>query len=109
MEQLADDVVIIAGGKLLVTGRMRDVVGGLATTSTVRVRTPHGDALTAELTRAGAIVRPSNGALLVSGVDAPAVWRSSVAAQAELHELVEDRPDLEQVFLELTEGKAGFR
>jgi ABC-2 type transport system ATP-binding protein len=110
MEQLADDVVIIAGGRLLVTGRMEDVVGGLATTATVRVRTPHADALTGELVRAGATVRPNgNGALLVNGVDAPTVWRSSVAAQAELHELVEDRPDLEQVFLELTEGKAGIR
>jgi ABC-2 type transport system ATP-binding protein len=50
-----------------------------------------------------------NGALLVSGVDAATVWRSSVAAQTELHELVEDRPDLEQVFFEITEGKAGIR
>ena len=110
MEQLADDVVIIAGGKLLATGRMHDVVGGLATTTTVRVRSPKTEALTAELVRAGATVRPTdNGAIQVTGVDAATVWRSSVAAQAELHELVEERPDLEQVFLELTEGKAGIR
>jgi len=110
MEQLADDVVIIAAGRLITTGRLRDVISGLGTTATTRVRTPQAEALTAELTRAGATVRPGeNGALLVTGVDAPAVWRSSVTAQAELHELVEDRPDLEQVFLELTEGKAGIR
>jgi ABC-2 type transport system ATP-binding protein len=32
-----------------------------------------------------------------------------VAAKAELHELVAERPDLEQVFLDLTEGKAEIR
>ncbi|HEY7223794.1 MAG TPA: ATP-binding cassette domain-containing protein [Micromonosporaceae bacterium] len=110
MEQLADDVVIIANGKLLATGRLEDVIGGLATTATVRVRTANVDALSAELARAGAMVNSNGGGvLLVTGVDAATVWRSSVAAQAELHELVEERPDLERVFLELTEGKAGIR
>jgi ABC-2 type transport system ATP-binding protein len=110
MEQLADDVVIIAAGKLLATGRLGDVVSGLATSTKVRVRTPKAELLTEELVRAGATVTPGeNGALRVGGVDAATVWRSSVAAQAELHELVEDRPDLEQVFFEITEGKAGIR
>jgi ABC-2 type transport system ATP-binding protein len=110
MEQLADDVIIIASGRLIATGQLQDVISGQATSATVRVRTPQPDALTPELVRAGARVSPNgNGALLVTGVDAGAVWRASVAAQAELHELVEERPDLEQVFLELTEGKAGIR
>jgi ABC-2 type transport system ATP-binding protein len=110
MEQIADDVVIIAGGKLIATGRLADVIGALSTTATIRVRTPRPDVLTAELTRAGATVNPNdNGALLVTGVDAAAVWHCSVAAGTELHELVEERPDLEQAYLELTEGKAGIR
>jgi ABC-2 type transport system ATP-binding protein len=110
MEQLADDVVIIANGTLLTQGRLQDVVSGLSMSAAVRVRTPAAAALTAELVRVGATVTPNgNGSLLVTGADVGAVWRSSVAAQAELHELVEERPDLEQVFFQLTEGKAGIR
>jgi ABC-2 type transport system ATP-binding protein len=110
MEQLADDVIIIGNGRLIATGQLQDVIAGQATTATVRVRTPKPETLTPELVRVGARVSPNgNGALLVSGVDAGTVWRASVAAQTELHELVVERPDLEQVFLELTEGKAGIR
>ncbi len=110
MEQLADDVIIIASGRMLATGRLEDVVGGLVTTTKVRVRTPAATALSEELVRAGATVTPNgNGTLLVTGLDPATVWHSSVAARAELHELVEERPDLEQVFLELTEGKAEIR
>jgi ABC-2 type transport system ATP-binding protein len=110
MELLADDVIIIAAGKLIAQGKVDQIVDGVAQTGIVRVRTPHVDALTNELTRAGAVVHANgNGALEVTGVDAPAVGRAALAAQAELHELVTDRPDLEQVFLELTHGKADIR
>jgi ABC-2 type transport system ATP-binding protein len=110
MQQLADDVIIIASGKLVATGRLEDVLGGLTTTPPIRVRTPQPELLREELVRMGATVAPTgNGALVVTGVDAGAVWRCSVAAKAELHELVAERPDLEQVFLDLTEGKAEIR
>jgi ABC-2 type transport system ATP-binding protein len=110
MELLADDLIIIAAGKLIAHGKVDEIVGGMATTATIRVRTPQADVLTAELERAGASVRVNgNGALQVTGVDAPTVGRSALVVQAELHELVEERPDLEQVFLELTQGKAEIR
>jgi ABC-2 type transport system ATP-binding protein len=110
MEQLADDVIIIAAGKLITEGRMSEILGNGAKTSTVRVRTPQADALTEELRKAGATVQPGeDGALQITGVDAPAVGRAALAAQVELHELVAEKPDLEQVFLELTHGKAGIR
>jgi ABC-2 type transport system ATP-binding protein len=51
----------------------------------------------------------SDGALTVHGVDAPTVGRAALSAQVELHELVSDKPDLEQVFLQLTHAKAGIR
>src|SRR5439155_652526 len=50
-----------------------------------------------------------DGALLVTGVDAPAVGAAAFKAGVELHELVAERPDLEDVFLELTKGKAAIR
>jgi ABC-2 type transport system ATP-binding protein len=37
------------------------------------------------------------------------VGRAALTAQVELHELSTDRPDLEQVFLQLTHGNAGIR
>jgi ABC-2 type transport system ATP-binding protein len=110
MELMADDLIIIAAGRLIAQGTVEQIVGGFATTGVVRVRTPQADALTAELRRVGATVTPEpSGALLVSGVDAPTVGRAALAAQAELHELVADRPDLERVFLQLTHAKAALR
>jgi ABC-2 type transport system ATP-binding protein len=110
MQQLADDVIIIAAGKLIAQGKIDEIVDGVAQTGTVRVRTPQVDALTTELVRVGAVVNTNGGgALEVQGVDAPTVGRAALAAQVELHELVTERPDLEQVFLELTHGKADIR
>jgi ABC-2 type transport system ATP-binding protein len=109
MEHLADDVIIIANGKMISHGRVGEIVDR-AHAGTVRVRTPQAEALTAALTKIGATVHANgNGALQVTGVDAPAVGRAALSAQAELHELVAEKPDLEQVFLELTQGKAGIR
>jgi ABC-2 type transport system ATP-binding protein len=109
MEQLADDIIIIAAGKLIAQGRVKDIVGG-AHAGVVRVRTPQPAELTAELRKAGAQVQPGpDGSLQVTGVEPAVVGRAALTAQVELHELVLDRPDLEQVFLELTHGKAGIR
>ena len=76
----------------------------------VRVRTPHPTQLTTALAGLQATVSPqSDGVLLVTGADAPAVGRAALAAGVELHELVAERGDLEQAFLQLTAGKAGIR
>ncbi len=109
MEMLADDVVIIASGRLVTQGAVAQVVGGMADAGTVRVRTPDPDKLTAALDADASVTPGDNGALLVSGVDAPAVGAAALRAGVELHELVTERPDLERVFLELTSGKAEIR
>ncbi|MFC6014749.1 ABC transporter ATP-binding protein [Plantactinospora solaniradicis] len=110
MQLLADDVVIIAAGKLIRQGPVETVVGSMAHTARVRVRTPQSDELVAALAEHEAQVEPGEGgALLVSGVDAPTVGRAALAAKIELHELTTERPDLEGVFLELTAGKAAIR
>ncbi|HEX6873752.1 MAG TPA: ABC transporter ATP-binding protein [Micromonosporaceae bacterium] len=110
MEQLADDVIIIAAGRMVTQGPVATILDRGSSAATVRVRTPQAEQLTTELHRLGAVVQPSDhGALLVTGVDAPAVGRAALAAGVELHELVSERPDLEQVFLQLTQGKAGIR
>ncbi|HET9518225.1 MAG TPA: ABC transporter ATP-binding protein, partial [Actinoplanes sp.] len=96
-------------GKLIRQGPVDEVLASM-TGTTVRVRTPQTQGLTDALQRLSASVRPTaDGALLVNGVDAPAVGRAALQAGVELHELVCERADLEQVFLELTAGKAGIR
>ncbi|WBB66645.1 ABC transporter ATP-binding protein [Micromonospora sp. WMMD812] len=110
MQLLADDVVIIAAGQLVRQGPVDQVIGSMAQGGRVRVRTPQAEALTTALKGQSATVdTDEQGTLLVSGVDAPTIGRTALAAGVELHELTTERPDLEGVFLELTAGKAGIR
>ena len=112
MEILAQDLVIIAAGKLVRQGTVEQILGSMDTTGgLVRVRTPKPDALTAAVTERGAaqVTAGDNGVLTVRGMDAAAVGAAAFAAGVELHELVNERPDLENVFLELTHDKAGIR
>jgi ABC-2 type transport system ATP-binding protein len=110
MEQLADDVIIIAAGKMVAQGTVGQIIDGMAHAGAIRVRSPQADQLATELQRVGATISYGpEGALEVTGVDAPTVGRTALAAQIELHELVADKPDLEQVFLQLTHEKAGIR
>jgi ABC-2 type transport system ATP-binding protein len=110
MQLLADDVVIIAAGRLVAQGPLREVVGSMSGQARVRVRTPGAAELTKVLTESGAqVTADGDGALLVTGVTAPAVGAAALLAGVELHELVTERPDLEHVFLQLTEGKAAIR
>ncbi|WP_406041266.1 ABC transporter ATP-binding protein [Micromonospora sp. NBC_00898] len=110
MQLLADDVVIIAAGKLVRQGPVDQVIGSMAHGVRVRVRTPQAAELTAALREQAATVdTDEHGALLVGGMDAPTVGRIALAGKVELHELTTERPDLEGVFLELTAGKADIR
>ena len=110
MQLLADDVVIIAAGKLVRQGPVDQVIGSMAHGVRVRVRTPQAAELSAALREQAATVdTDEHGALLVGGVDAATVGRIALAAKVELHELTTERPDLEGVFLELTAGKADIR
>jgi ABC-2 type transport system ATP-binding protein len=110
MEILADEVVIIAAGQLVRQGTVTDVVDSMAHAGRVRVRTPQAEELTKALSVDGTTVTVNgDGALLVTGMDAPTVGGAAFRAGVELHELVAERPDLEEVFLELTKGKAAIR
>jgi ABC-2 type transport system ATP-binding protein len=109
MQLLADDVVIIAGGQLITQGPMEQIIRGTTVGARIRVRTPEPDKLISELGERVTVTRGEDGALLVVGVEAPAVGAAALRASVELHELVAERPDLERVFLELTAGKAAIR
>ncbi|MCP2322515.1 ABC-2 type transport system ATP-binding protein [Hamadaea flava] len=108
MELLADDVVIIAAGKLVAQGAVGDIVGNMGDGGLVRVRTPKPDELIAALDSAS-VVRQEDGALVVTGTTAAVVGEAALRAGVALHELVTERPDLERVFLDLTAGKEAIR
>jgi ABC-2 type transport system ATP-binding protein len=109
MQQLADDVVIVAAGRLVRQGPVEEVLGSMGAAQ-VRVRTPQPDRLTAALDALHATVSPQpDGSLLVTGADPAAIGHAAFTAEVELHELAGERGDLEQVFLQLTAGKAGIR
>jgi ABC-2 type transport system ATP-binding protein len=109
MQLLADDVVIVAAGQLIRQGPVNEVLGSMST-SHVRVRTPQPDQLVAALAalNATAAAQP-DGSLLITGADPAAIGHAAFTASVELHELAGERGDLEQVFLQLTAGKAGIR
>ncbi len=112
MELLADDVVIIAAGKLIAAGPGRRGarldVGGRPGPGA------HADAdeLTAAAQRARRRRSPQRAGRRAAGHRGRGAGDRRTppcAAGVELHELATERPDLEQVFLELTAGKAGIR
>jgi ABC-2 type transport system ATP-binding protein len=103
VQAIADHVVIIAAGRLVQQGPLADVVGAVGW---VRVRTPQPQVLTAALNAAGGAVTTSpDGALMVAGLSRPDIAATARAAEADIHELVEAGPDLEQVFLDLTSNQ----
>jgi ABC-2 type transport system ATP-binding protein len=100
MAQLADDVVIIAKGRLISEARMADVLagGGRGT----RVRSPEADRLAAALGRAGIDVTATTDGALAVDAEAARVGEVAAADGIVLHELVAQAGSLEDVFLELT-------
>ncbi|GEL95515.1 multidrug ABC transporter ATP-binding protein [Cellulomonas composti] len=102
VEQVADTVSIVARGRLVAAGRVVDLIGSRAATD---VRVGVADrALAGELLVArGWSVRPDGDELVVGGApDAAALNRALAEAGVFAHTLRTVRPDLEQVFLELT-------
>jgi ABC-2 type transport system ATP-binding protein len=108
MEILADDIVIVAEGKLVRQGTVGEIIDSMGTTQ-LRVRTPRPDELLAALGGAVTATRTKDGALLLVGADGATIGAAAMRAGAEIHELTIDRPDLENVFLQLTAGKADIR
>jgi ABC-2 type transport system ATP-binding protein len=108
MEILADDLVIIAAGKLVRQGTVAQIIDSMGT-GQVLVRTPNEAGLVAALDPHCTVSSNVDGSLLVSGTDAASIGDAAQRAGVSLHELTPQRPDLENVFLQLTAGKAGIR
>jgi ABC-2 type transport system ATP-binding protein len=88
MQALADDVVIVAAGRLVRQGPIREVVSSLAGADRVEVISTDAGALAAVLRSTGATVTTTGpGALAVTGLPVPAVGAAAHAAARG------DRPD----------------
>lgn len=100
VQQTVDRVVIIAKGRLLYDGTLRDLDnsgGG------VLVRTPTPDLLAAAMRPLAVAVAPrEDGSFALSGTSVEAVGHAAWQANLELHELRQDASSLEQTFLQLT-------
>lgn len=105
VEQTADDVVIIANGRLVRQGTVAELSGGHGCI----VRTPDPDALAAALTGQLGVTaqlaqsqRP--GELVVDTTDLAAVGDVALRLGVPIHELRLKEADLEALFFSLTEG-----
>jgi ABC-2 type transport system ATP-binding protein len=110
MQALADDVVIVAAGQLVRQGTVAHVLASMSGERRVKALTPEPEKLIAALIARGAIVDAAGPeALLIGGATAAMVGDTALAAEVALHELTTQQPDLEDVFLDLTNAKAAIR
>ncbi|ROS73521.1 ABC transporter ATP-binding protein [Cellulomonas sp. PhB143] len=105
VEQVADTVSIIGGGRLLAQGSVAEIVGRQAG-GVVRVGIDAPGRAAQVLAEAGLTARVDAGVVLVDGVDdAARVTRVLAGSGLFVRELTTLRADLESVFLDLTSGE----
>lgn len=99
LEQLVDDVVIIAGGRVRLTEPLEALTGRQTMRLRVRGRDPR--VLWAAFERAGAEVTTDGQVLHVTGLTPEDAGEIAYAVQQPVYELALDVPTLEQIFFEL--------
>ena len=109
MSVTADHVIVIGQGKLLRDEGMTEFVES-STQRWVLVRSPQLAELTAELSKAGARVRPgTDHSIEVAGLDSPAIGDLAAASGLTLHELATQHASLEEAFMDLTHDSTDFQ
>ncbi|NMO55113.1 ATP-binding cassette domain-containing protein [Actinoplanes sp. TBRC 11911] len=103
LEQLVDDVVIIADGRVRLTAPLVEVAGGGVPRLRVRGRDPHR--LWQAFERVGATVTTDGRHLYVSGLSAEDAGDIALHVRVPVYELVPETPNLEEVFLNLVGGR----
>nr|WP_296067807.1 ATP-binding cassette domain-containing protein [uncultured Actinoplanes sp.] len=99
LEQLIDDVVIIAEGRVRLTAPLIEVAGGGTPRLRVRGRDPHK--LWQAFERVGALVETDGKVLYVSGLSPEDAGDIALHMRVPVYELVAETPNLEEVFLSL--------
>jgi ABC-2 type transport system ATP-binding protein len=99
IEQLADHVIVIDRGRLVVEGAKADL---LSTKAWLRVEVDDAAGAAEVLRSAGFEVKMRGGALIVTSDDGASVTRQLAAHEQYLRALVPQRDSLEDLFLRLT-------
>jgi ABC-2 type transport system ATP-binding protein len=108
MAVTADHLVVIGRGRLIADCPTAEFI---ARSSHKSVRVVGGDrmALTDAITAAGGqVVTGVDGALTVTGLDAPRIGEVAARGGLVLHELTPERASLEEAFMELTHDSVEF-
>ena len=108
MALTATDLVVIGRGRLIADTTVDDFISS-NTEATVLVRSLGAERLADVLRAGGAGVRVrEDGALLVTGIDAPRIGDVALVEGLALHELSPVQASLEEVFMELTSDMVDF-
>jgi ABC-2 type transport system ATP-binding protein len=109
MAQTADHLIIIGRGKLLADTSTAQLIES-STRRDVLVRSPRAAEL-AELmnTRGATVNREDDGALAVTGLDAPAIGDLAAERGIAVHALIPRTASLEDAYLDLTGESVDFR
>ena len=108
MEATADHIIVIGRGRLIADASIAEFTQR-STSSHVRVVSPQAISLTPVLQRAGATIANDDGALIVTGMEAPMIGTLAAAHRIELHELTPRRASLESAFMELTQDSQEYQ
>ncbi|MEE4276633.1 MAG: ABC transporter ATP-binding protein, partial [Thermoleophilia bacterium] len=99
VEQTVDDVLIISKGRLVAQGPLASL--GASVSPVVRLRSPQAELLQQRLLERGAAVNRLGDALAIRGPSAAEVGQAAHDCDVVLHELLTERPSLEDLFLEI--------
>jgi ABC-2 type transport system ATP-binding protein len=107
MALMADNVIVIAKGELIADTSIKDLVTS-NTRSAVFVRSSNLTKLESVLKEKGYNLAKADGGLNIEGVKSDEVGELAFVAGINILELSQKKASLEDVFLELTEGKEEF-
>ena len=104
----ADHLIVIGRGRLIADTGIAELTRGRA--SHVRVRSPQAARLAGLLAAHHADIQPApDGALIVTGMAAPAVADLAAAYGLAVHELTVQEASLEEAFMELTRDSLDYQ
>jgi ABC-2 type transport system ATP-binding protein len=108
MALTADHLIVIGRGKLIADSSTAEFIDR-SSRRAVLVRTPDQATLAAAVTAEGGEVRQApDGAITVTGMDAPRIGELAAAQRVVLHELSPQLASLEEAFMELTAGSLEY-
>jgi ABC-2 type transport system ATP-binding protein len=104
---IAEDVVVIHRGRLVVQSSVDELTG--RGTERVIVQSPQLDALRELLAPHHPLITATNGGIEVTGLPAPTIGDLAAAGGVALHQLRTEAQSLEEIFLDLTDDEGGIR